>query len=68
MLLGVDTFGGPWNIVSHAGPDPPQRGGRKLGKILPVMDPVHISGMVEARDLKFACVQRAADPNKNYAK
>jgi len=24
-----------------------------LGKFLPVMDPLHISGMAEARDMKF---------------
>jgi len=25
MLFGVNTPGGPWNIVLDGGPDPPQR-------------------------------------------
>jgi len=27
MLVGVNTPGGPWNIVLNVGPDLPQRGG-----------------------------------------
>jgi len=52
-LPGVNTAGGPWNIVLDGGPDPPQRVGSRLGIILPIMDLLHILGTGEARDLKF---------------
>jgi len=56
MLFERNTLGDPWNIVLHGGPDLPQRGRGGVGKIMQTVDQLHISGMVEARDLKF-CVQ-----------
>jgi len=50
ILFGVNTPGGPWNIVLDVGPDPPQRG--EGGPLLNFETP-YISGTVEARDLKF---------------
>jgi len=45
---------GPWNIELYGGSFFPYNEGEgELGKILAVMDPLHISGMTEARDLKF---------------
>jgi len=32
-FFGVNTPGGPWNIVLDEGPDPPQRREGKVGKI-----------------------------------
>jgi len=53
MLFGVNTPGGPWNTVLDGGPDPPKRGrGEPTFKF---WDTPHISGMAEARELKF-CV------------
>jgi len=40
MLFGVNTLGGPWNIVLYGGPDSPEKGGRGVGGILPIMDPL----------------------------
>jgi len=51
MLFMMNSLGGPWNTVLRAGTDSPQRGWGKLGKILPIMDPLHISET--ARDLKI---------------
>jgi len=48
MLFGVNSPGGPWNTALHGDPDPPQRGGGEVGKILPIVDPLHISGPTEA--------------------
>jgi len=52
MLFGLNTLGCPWNIVLHGDPDPPtERGGEgSWGKFLPIVDPLHISGIAEARD------------------
>jgi len=53
MLFGVNTPGGPWNIVLDVDPDPPSERGR--GPTFKFPDFRHISGMTEARDLTF-CV------------
>jgi len=53
MMFGLKTLGGPRDIVLEGGPDPPQRRGGRLGKISPIMDPLHISQTAKARDLKF---------------
>jgi len=45
MLFGVNTRGGPWNIVLDVGPDPPQTGGG---------EPTRISGMAATRDWNIA--------------
>jgi len=42
MLFGVNTLGGPWDIVLHGGPDAPTEKGGELGKFLPITDPLHI--------------------------
>jgi len=53
MLFGVNSSGGPWNIVLDVGPDPSQRG--EGGPTFKISDFPHISGTAEATDLKF-CV------------
>jgi len=55
ILFRVNTLGGPRNIMLNWAPDPPQRRGGELRKILPTVDPLHISRLAEARNLKF-CV------------
>jgi len=63
MLFGVNTLGGPRNIVLYMGPDSPHREGEgELGKILPTVDPLHISGMAEARDLKLCAYIEGSEP------
>jgi len=52
ILFGMNTPGSWRNIVLDVGPDPPQRGGG-MGKISPILDPIHISRWAEARDLEF---------------
>jgi len=47
MLFGVNTPVGPWNIVLDSVPDPPTERG-SWGKFLPIVDPLHISGMATA--------------------
>jgi len=42
MLFGVNIPGGPWNIVLVLIPSE-REGEGELGKILPTMDPLHIS-------------------------
>jgi len=37
------TLGGPRNIVLDGGPDLPQQAGEELGKLLAIVDPLHIS-------------------------
>jgi len=52
MLFGVNTPVGLRNIVLDGASDPPpQKGGAKVGEYF--WDLSHISGMAEARDLKF---------------
>jgi len=46
VALGLPGGQGPWNIVLHGGLDTPQTWGGELGRILPIMDPLHIPGMV----------------------
>jgi len=66
MLCGMNTLGGPRNIVLHGVPDPPTDRGGPTFKLWDL--PPHISRMAEARDFKF-CVHIEGDgPNKNYAK
>jgi len=41
MLFGVNTLGGPWNVVLDGGPDPPQQGEEDSMQPLPnYFDPV----------------------------
>jgi len=54
ILFGVNTLGGPRNIMLDGGPDPPQRGGG-VGEISPIVDQLHISRLAEITNLKF-CV------------
>jgi len=49
ILFGVNTLGGPWNIVLHRDPELLQRGGGK-GGVLPIVDSLHTAGMAEDRD------------------
>jgi len=51
----VNTLRGPRNIVLHRGPDPHREEEGKLGELLPIVDPLHISEKAETRDKKF-CV------------
>jgi len=37
ILFGLNTLGGLRSIVLDGSPDPPQRGGGELGKILPIV-------------------------------
>jgi len=46
MQFGVNAFGGPWNIVLDMG-SYYSHISRELGKNLPIMDPLHISGTAE---------------------
>jgi len=52
-MFGVNTLGGPWDIVLHGGPDAPSEKGR--GLIFEFQDPLRISGT-------------AARSNQNHAK
>jgi len=36
------TLLGAHGTLLHGGADPPQRGGGELGKMLPIVDPLHI--------------------------
>jgi len=57
------------NTVLHGAPDPPQLGGGRVGGgILPTVDPLHISRLAEARDLKFCMHVDGWGPDENYAK
>jgi len=51
-LFEVNTLGAKRNCVIQ-GPDPTTARGRELRKILRTVDPLHISRLAEARDLKF---------------
>jgi len=51
MLFGVNTPGGPWNIVLDVGPDPLQRKGE--GDQFSMLGFPPISGTAEDRNLKF---------------
>jgi len=42
ILFVVNTFGCPRSIVLDRGLEPPQLGERKLEKISPIVDPIHI--------------------------
>jgi len=45
----------PRNTVLYGDPDLPTAREEGVGEILPIVDPLHISKLAEARDLKF-CV------------
>jgi len=47
-------------------PDPPRQGEPREN--LPTVDPLHISRMAEARDLKFCVLTEGCVSDKNYAK
>jgi len=53
ILFGLNSLGGPRNIVLDGNPDPPQRGGGEVEHIWPIVDPQHVSGMAEHTDFKF---------------
>jgi len=61
MLFGVNTPGGPLNIVLKVGFDAPQRGG---GEFL-IMGPLSIFGTAKARDLKVCVHIEGWGPNEN---
>jgi len=50
MLFGVNTFGGPWNIVLHGSPDPPTERRGEVGENFANYRPTAmlISGTAEA--------------------
>jgi len=51
MLFGVNTLGGPWNIVLQWGADPSQRGEGQIGEnFYQLWTQLWISGTVAARD------------------
>jgi len=62
QLNGSRYSWGPWNMVLHLGSDPPTESGRgEVGEHFAILDPRHISGMAEARELKF-CTPREGLP------
>jgi len=63
MLFGVNTLGGPWNIVLDVGPDPHREGGAQFK----ILGPPPVCGMAAARDLKFRVHIDGWWPLKNYA-
>jgi len=67
MLFGLYTLGGPWNCVTRGSGSPTERGG-ELGKILPFVDPLNISGTTETRHLKFCVHTEGCGPKENCAK
>jgi len=55
--------------VLHGGPDPPtERGRQNWEKFLPIVNALHISETVEARDLKVCVHIEGWGPKENYAK
>jgi len=54
----TNIFGGPSNTVLDRGPDLPTTRGRGNLENFALVDPLHISGMAEARDLKFCCTYK----------
>jgi len=63
-----DHSWGPWNVVLYGSPDPPTVRGGELRTIFAHFDPLHISSMAEARDLKFYVLIEGCGPNHNYPK
>jgi len=53
ILFGVNSLLGPRHIVLDGDHDPHIEGEGQLEKIWPIVDPLHMSGMVEHRDVKF---------------
>jgi len=51
MMFGLNTHGGPWNIVLDVGADPPHREGK--GPCFKFRDLPPIFETAEARDLEF---------------
>jgi len=64
MLFGLNTLGARGTLCYTGVLIPPSREREgELGKILPIMDPLHISGTTEARDLNY-CVHIDGGPKK----
>jgi len=53
--------------VSEGGPDLPHSE-REMGKLLPIVDPLHISRLAEAKDLKLSVLIDVWSPNQNSTK
>jgi len=69
MLFGVNTRGGPRNIVLHGSPDPSQRGGGgSWGKFCQLWTHYISQERLKLEIWNSACVYRAGDPNENCAK
>jgi len=64
-LLGLNTSGGPWNIVLDVAPDPPQRGGGLPN--FKFWDPLLALEQLKLQTWNFLCVQRGEGRNKNCA-
>jgi len=63
VLFGVNSLGYSWNLVFYTrGSCSPTAQGS-----LPVVDPLHISGTAEARDLKFCVHIDVFGPAEHYA-
>jgi len=58
-MCGVNTLGGPMNIVLDSRPYPLHRRRRRVGKFfLPIVDPLHISRLVKLETLIFCASRR----------
>jgi len=54
--------------VLHGGPDPQQRGKGGVGGIVPIVDPLHITRLAEARNLKFCGLKESWGLQPNLCK
>jgi len=64
----VNTLGGSRNILLDESPNRPRPHSEGVGKILPIVDLLHITRMAGAKDLKLMCLWSDGGSNQTSAK